>query len=338
MKRVVFFLALFILISLSFNIAWDASAENEASDVLTTTSEDGAIELEYVEQDSDEINFSVGEIDASDFGIKEPAIPPGHWAYGFKRAWQNLRIAFIFDPTAKAKLQARYLNQDLIGIRKRFEVTSNAEKQSQLLKIYQDRSEKLEKIVEEIKTDLPDSEELDAIIGWLAENQLKHVVVLDGLIQKLPSHAAEKIEAIKESQMERIIDKIEIMEETGRIDEILERLNKVKANNSQQMEKIKNEIQVRSQIIQQLNPAERQELGNVLRENVRLRLQPDYDAPTPSPTSSQTQSQTQNQTQNSSGDNTKDQNSPQAQTQLQQGEPALQQQSPIQNRLQLNQE
>jgi len=213
------------------------------------------------------------EITIDDLGVEEPSVYPGHWAYGFKKAWQNLRTAFTFRAENKARLQARYLNEDLVGVSKCLEKEISEQKRIELIKIYQQRAEKLEETIDEISSRVSESEDVQQLIEWLAQNQLKHIAVLDSLADKVPEQAAQSLSAVKERHIERIISKIETLESSGKIENVLEKITNIEEIKTQSVQRIREEIQVRQEMIQDFTPEQREMLNNVIKESVQNRLQ-----------------------------------------------------------------
>ena len=113
MKNIAFIVSLAFLMSFSVvTLAEDVVIEvEETSSVIQVISDDIGIEYENTT-----IEEEVLEIEA-------PKVSPGHWAYGFKRAFQNMRVAFTFDPVKKAKIRMNYLNEDLAGIQEQIQNT-----------------------------------------------------------------------------------------------------------------------------------------------------------------------------------------------------------------------
>jgi len=277
MKKIFLILSLLLMTSLSLSaLAQDKNLvkikDNIINKKIALTNEGSEINSMPLES-SEELNTDNNDVTAEDLGVNEPKIPPGHWIYGIKRAWQGLKIAFTFNTIAKTKLRARYLNEDIIGIQKKLENTDSEKISNRLLKIYQKRSDKLEEAIEKIEKKTAISPEMEKLLKLTAQNQLKHIVVLSNLIEKLPEKATETIIAVKERQIERFIDKTEKIELRSKGEKVLEKIMNSENKNSQKLEIIKNEIRTRKEIFQGLGSEERQQVREIIKKNVKKQFE-----------------------------------------------------------------
>ncbi len=209
------------------------------------------------------------EITAEDLDVKAPLVPPGHWAFGLKRAWRRARLAFVFNPIKRAKIQTRYTNRDLIGIKKMLPKIKDEKKKERILKFYQKEQDNLTKIANKIKEKVGDSPETDKLIEWITQNRLKHVLVLDHLSETLPPQAEEKGKKIRDREIEKISARIEKLEESGKMPEFLDKMEELRGAKpplrkallrSKRFKIIRQKIEEKKQEFKALSPEERQEL------------------------------------------------------------------------------
>ena len=283
MRKIFFIFPILIVALLSFS--W-ASAQNinfpqpPTINVTGINIEASATPATTVATSSN--NASETEISAQDLGVKPPKILPGNPWFGLKRAWRSIKLAFTFNRIKRAKMRAKYLNEDLIGLKKALPRIENEKAKEKILNFYQKEQESLDKIVDEIKAKTGDSPKTEKLLEWMAQNRLKHIAVLGNLVQKLPPKAAEKVEAVKEREIEKIADRINQLEQSGKADKFLEKVSQFegekkeirnKLMRSPKMKRIIQRVRARREFLKNLPPKQRQEIRNHLKESSDKQIQ-----------------------------------------------------------------
>lgn len=153
--------------------------------------------------------------------LPTPEVVPGHWAYGLKRAWENVRLVFVRDPNSKAKMHLELARERVAEAKMVAE--SKPEETGKLMEQYQKHIRNAEGEIEKSRGLGKDVSEL---VKEMEESNQRHRAVLELVKNKVPEQAKESIQrAIDKSdefegKMEQVREEVEARkgQETGEDD------------------------------------------------------------------------------------------------------------------------
>jgi len=198
--------------------------------------------------------FEADSIDAQDFNMEEPSVLPGQFQYNWQKFKENVGLFFTFDQEKKINKLEEISNRRLLEAKKLADTgTANAASRvEEALKNYQEAKQK-------IATKLVANPELQqTLLEKLDANQIKHEQILSTVTEKL----RDKIPADQLTRLENIKKEDALNWYNTNSEDIQQRLENAIDNNN-----------LGSKFKQLSNIATLQELGDILPENARTRIE-----------------------------------------------------------------
>ena len=188
------------------NIPADSSANQPISEISSqetiepqsdlTDNATGNIAQEENLADENEANDEVEKdenITAEDLEADDPTIlPDSKFFYPIKNIWRNFLIKTTFNPVKKAQLRLRFASEKLIETAKIAKKTDNPEIIERAIDNYKNEIEKIQNRLNEIKEQ---GQDLDNLIEKIADNQIKHSILIDKIEKNIPDKFIERISA-----------------------------------------------------------------------------------------------------------------------------------------------
>lgn len=171
-----------MLISAPENIESEIGVEEILTAEETATLENEAKTL--VEQDEN--------ITPESLGVKDQTtLPDQKFAYAFKNLWRGILTATTTNPIKKAELKIRFANERLIEAQKIAEKTGDFAKIETAIDKYKEEIEKAKEKIEKIEE--RNDKKADKLLEKIADNQIKHAILIDKIKNNLSEENQEKI-------------------------------------------------------------------------------------------------------------------------------------------------
>jgi hypothetical protein len=168
------------------------------------------------------------EVQASELGVDDPGLLPGHPFYFFKDFGRNIRSFFTFDSLEKLKLESQFANEKLIELKKMIESDVNKKSIEKAVEAYQKKIQKTKEIAQKINKQSETSNEVKQFSEKFTQQQILHQKILENLENQVPENTFEKIKEARENHLDRfqeILTKIEGKDNIAKaLDQALENL------------------------------------------------------------------------------------------------------------------
>lgn len=184
----------------------------------TTTSGDSTNETQATNTtgDASQTGEPAPVVDADGNTVEAGTLPdsPLYW---FESLIKKIQVALTFDPVKKTKLITEQASEDLAEATE-LAVKGDEENVEKALTRYNDKITKAQEFLEQVKD--PESEESQKLQAALTKVNENNVLVLGGLLEKLPPQAAERLALNIVRAMEKAVDKADKMDrKNGHVDQ-----------------------------------------------------------------------------------------------------------------------
>lgn len=195
----------------------DSSSANQSSTTTATNTSSGTTDSGVATNETTATN-TTGEanqtgvpnpvVDA-DGNTVEPGTLPDSPLYWFENLIEKIQVALTFDPAKKAKRIEEHACKKLAEAVKLAEKGDEANVEVAITR-YNEKITEAQAYLEHVKN--PESEESQKLQAALTKVNANNVLVLGGLLEKLPPQAAEKLALSIVGAMEKAVDKADKME------------------------------------------------------------------------------------------------------------------------------
>ena len=161
------------------------------------------------------------EVQASDLGINEPSLLPGHPFYFIKDWTRNIKSIVTFDPVKKASLESEFANEKLIELKKMAELNMSEDSLEKAINSYRERVQKTEELTAKIEQKAGEDENVKDFSEQFTQQQILHDKILLKLEQQVPENVFEKIKEARDEHIDRFQNTLLNIEEVKDIPEKL---------------------------------------------------------------------------------------------------------------------
>lgn len=182
----------------------------------TTTTGDTTSTSGTTTGDTAQTGVQTPVVDADGNTVEAGTLPdsPLYW---FESLIKKIQVALTFDPVKKTKLITEQASEDLAEATE-LAVKGDEENVEKALTRYNDKITKAQEYLEQVKD--PESEESQKLQTALTKVNANNVLVLGGLLEKLPPQAAERLALNIVRAMEKAVDKADKMDKkNGHVDQ-----------------------------------------------------------------------------------------------------------------------
>lgn len=208
------------------------------------------------------------DISAEDLGVEEQTLLPDSPFYFLKELRRDFQSFFTFDSIKKAELKEKFSNEKLIEVKQMVEQNKTRERIEKAVQNYQTEMEGVVRATEKIRERAEESEEVGKFLDKFIQQQTLHQRILQKLEEQVPEETFEKIQAARESHLERFAEVITKLEDKSNIQERLEKnLQEIKGSEFKDFKNL--------EILQELEEKVPEEAKEAIRnagENTLLRL------------------------------------------------------------------
>lgn len=142
------------------------------------------------------------EVGLNDLGIEDPGLLPTNPFYFLKEWGRGARRLFTFNPVSKVELELKFANEKAAEVKKVEETApANVRAVTKALENYQKSQARLQNRLENLKEDSKNPQ-VEKLLENLADQNVKHVKVVETLIKKFENEAA--VEELAKKVKERI--------------------------------------------------------------------------------------------------------------------------------------
>jgi len=168
-------------------------------------------------------------ITAQELDISEPTLLPYSKFY-FLKNWKNaIQSVFTFGQVKKAELNLKIASEKLLEARKLAEKTNNPKILNKATELYQNKIEAVQKNIAKFKETATTSVAVSKFLDKFTKQQILQEQILDKLASQVPASALEKIQQVRERQLEQF----------GQVMQKLEDKDKIKARVEKGLENLK---------------------------------------------------------------------------------------------------
>ncbi|MDP2663892.1 MAG: DUF5667 domain-containing protein [bacterium] len=217
------------------------------------------------------------DISAEDLGVEEQTLLPDSPFYFFKELGRGVQSFFAFSPVKKAELKEKFSNEKLIEVRQMVEQNKTRERIEKAIQNYQTEMEGVARATEKIRERAEESEEVGKFLDKFIQQQTLHQRVLQKLEGQVPEQAFEKIQAARESHLERFAEVMTKLEDKANLQERLEK--NLKEIEGSEFRDFKN-LEILKELEKKV-PEEAKEAVRNARENTLTRLREGLEQMTP---------------------------------------------------------
>jgi len=238
MKKIFFTLIIGCLLITSFiNVNAEATITGVDDETSTSVESDINLDTEVLSAD-EEVRFDE-EVQASDLGIGNPRLLPGHPFYFMKNWVRNIRSVLIFDPIKKASLEAEFANEKLIELKKMTELNMNEDRIGKAIEDYRKKIQRTETLTARIKETANENENVRNFSEQFTQHQILHNKILLKLEQQVPEGVFEKIKEVRNEHLDKfqiVLSNIENREDIP--EKLINALNKIEGSDFKEIKDI----------------------------------------------------------------------------------------------------
>ena len=199
-----------------------------------------------------EINLDEN-VQASDLGVAEPNLLPGHPFYFIKNWTRNVRSIMTFDPVKKANLEAEFANEKLIELKRMTELNMSENSLNDAIQEYQERVRKTEELTVKIEGKAGENEEVKNFSEQFAQQQILHQKILQKLEEQVPEGVFEKIKEAREEHLDKFQNVLSNIENTEDIpDRLVGALDKISGSDFREIKDVEILSQLKEKLPEQL--------------------------------------------------------------------------------------
>ena len=137
--------------------------------------------------------------------VQDAGTTPDSVFYGLDRAMESINLAATFNSAKKAEVHLRHAEERLAELKEMIEEG----KTKHIEKLVKDREKSINKSEEKVREAEEKGKNVDELAAKVEEMHAKHIVVLGGLLEKVPEQAREHIQnAIGKSSRSQAIGAI----------------------------------------------------------------------------------------------------------------------------------
>lgn len=208
-------------------------------------------------------------VTAQDLGVAEPTLLPDSKFY-FLKNWQRaVQGVFTFGQVKKAELNLKIASEKLLEAQKLAEKTNNPTILNKATELYQDRIEAVQKNIAKFKETATTSVAVSKFLDKFTKQQILQEQIMDKLASQVPTSTLEKIQQVRERQLEQFGQVMQKLEDKNKIQARVQKgLDALKENdlkpllNLQIIKKLEEKFptstieqiqQVKTEVLQKLN-------------------------------------------------------------------------------------
>ena len=156
-------------------------------------------------------------ITAQELDISEPTLLPYSKFY-FLKNWKNaIQSVFTFGQVKKAELNLKIASEKLLEARKLAEKTNNPKILNKATELYQNKIEAVQKNIAKFKETATTSVAVSKFLDKFTKQQILQEQILDKLASQVPASALEKIQQVRERQLEQFGQVMQKLEDKDKI-------------------------------------------------------------------------------------------------------------------------
>ncbi len=193
------------------------------------------------------------EVQASDLGISESSLLPGHPFYFFKNWGRNIRSALTFNPIKKAELEAKFASEKLIELKKMTKLNMSEDRLKDAVEDYKEKVQRTEELTAKIKEKANENEEVKDFSEKITKHYILHNRILEKLKLQVPIGVFDKIEEARNEHLDRFQKTLSNLEDVADIpDTLISSLNKMGGSNFKDIKDIEILNQLKKKLPEQL--------------------------------------------------------------------------------------
>jgi len=193
------------------------------------------------------------EVQASDLGVSDSSLLPGHPFYFFKNWGRNIRSALTFDPIKKAELEEEFASEKLIELKKMIKLNMSDDRLKEAIEDYQEKIQRTEELTAKIKEKADENEEVKDFSEKIVQHYTLHNRILEKLKLQVPEGVFDKIEEARNDHLDRFQKTLSNLEDVTDIpDTLTSSLNKMSGSSFKDIKDIEILSQLKKKLPEQL--------------------------------------------------------------------------------------
>jgi len=225
MFKKIIFLAVSLLVITAAGAAIAQEATDDAASVNAVSTQEVAAE---------------DTVTAQDLGVSEPTLLPDSKFY-FLKTWQRaIQSVFTFGQVNKAELNLRVASEKLLEAQKLAEKTSSPTILNKATELYQNKIEAVQKNIAKFKKTATTSEAVSKFLDKFTKQQILQEQILDKLASQVPTSTLEKIQQVRERQLEQFGQVMQKLEDKDKVQERVQKgLSALKENDIRPIQELR---------------------------------------------------------------------------------------------------
>ena len=199
-----------------------------AGTVIAQETTDDAVSADAI--NTQEATFEEA-VTAQDLGVSEPTLLPDSKFY-FLKTWRRaIQSVFTFGQVNKAELNLKVASEKLLEAQKLSKKTSDSTILNKATELYQNKIEAVQKNIAKFKKTATTSEAVSKFLDKFTKQQILQEQILDKLASQVPTSTLEKIQQVRERQLEQFGQVMQKLEDKDKIQKRVQKgLDSLKEN------------------------------------------------------------------------------------------------------------